>query len=99
MTKELEIYLDKRIKDIKNYLKSNERSEDEEHFTPVYELKICKLAQKMLIIMKKNVDLRYLKACFNTEYGLKEYNKHQREENELTEEEFISLKETPELFL
>jgi hypothetical protein len=92
MNKGLEIYLDRIIKDIKRYLKLNERSEDEEKFTPVYELKICKLAQKMLIIMKKKVDLRYLKACLDTEYGLKEYNKHQREENELTEEEFNFLK-------
>lgn len=45
------------------------------------------------IVAKKNVDLRTLKSCFNTPAGLKEYNKHQREENELTEEEFNLLKE------
>ena len=54
MTKEyleaLEIYLDKRIKDIKNYLKFNERSEDEAGFTPSEELQICYLAKRMLAI-------------------------------------------------
>ncbi len=46
----LEIYLDKRIKDIKNYLKLNERSEDEKDFTPAKELQICYLAKRMLAI-------------------------------------------------
>ena len=53
MTKELEsleTYLDKRIKDIKNYLEFNERSEDEEGFTPSEELQICYLAKRMLAI-------------------------------------------------
>lgn len=57
MTKELEsleTYLDKRIKDIKNYLEFNERSEDEEGFTPSEELQICYLAKRMLAIDNAN---------------------------------------------
>lgn len=44
------------------------------------------------IIIKKDVDLRSLKAYFNTSSGLSEYNRHQREENELSLEEYNALK-------
>jgi hypothetical protein len=44
----LEIYLNKRIKDIKSYLKANERSEDEKGFPPSEELQICYLAKRAL---------------------------------------------------
>ena len=44
----LEIYLNRRIKDIKNYLKANERSEDEKGFPPSEELQICYLAKRAL---------------------------------------------------
>lgn len=44
------------------------------------------------IIIKKDVDLRSLKASFNTPSGLSEYNRHQREENELSSEEYNALK-------
>ena len=50
----LEIYLDKRIKDIKNYLEFNERSETEKGFTPTEELQICYLAKRMLAIENTN---------------------------------------------
>jgi len=57
MSKGLEVlktYLDKRIKDIKNYLEVNERSEDEEGFTPSEELQICYLAKRMLAVDNAN---------------------------------------------
>lgn len=48
------------------------------------------------IIVKKNVDIEYIKTCFYDEKGgLKEYNAWvgHDEDKELTEEEFITLKE------
>jgi hypothetical protein len=44
------------------------------------------------LVLTKNVDIRDLKAYFNTPSGLEQYNKHQYKENELTEEEFEFLK-------
>ena len=70
MTKELEAletYLDKRIKDIKNYLEFNERSEDEKGFTPSEELQICYLAKRMLAIENSEPSeaLNYLDQFIN----------------------------------
>ena len=50
----LSIFLDKRIKDIKHYLEVNERSEDEDGFTPSEELQICYLAKRMLALDNAN---------------------------------------------
>ena len=54
MSKEIEAFLEKRIIDINNYLKNNERSENDKNFPPVYELQICKLAKRMLDIENAN---------------------------------------------
>lgn len=57
-----------------------------------YILKAQEEHKALEIIKEKDVDLRTLKAYFKVECGLQEYNKHQYKENELTEEEFNTLK-------
>ncbi len=71
----LEIYLDKRIKDIKNYLEFNERSEDEKDFTPSKELQICYLAKRMLAIdnAKRSEALKCLNILGDFEWHKKSF--------------------------
>lgn len=59
----LEIYLNKRIKDIKFYLKANERSEDEKGFPPSEELQICRLAKRALKQEESNRELEKQIGC------------------------------------
>ena len=75
MTKELEAFLEKRIRDINYYLKINERSENEKNFPPIYELQICYLAKRMLAIENANpsetlkcVDVLKEDGCITTLY-------------------------------
>lgn len=61
-----------------------------------YILKAQEQEKVLEIIKEKDVDLRTLKTCFKVERGLQAYNKHQRKENELTQEEFDELKRLSE---